>query len=76
MAVVPTYPCSQLAPLSPTAVQATVYNKPRRMGFEGWMTEATYTLTQYTYLALYLFLFHGNNGYANASECYVCNLKV
>ena len=47
----PSYPCSQLAPVSPTAVQAAVCNKPRRMRFEGWIAEAAYTVAQYTYLA-------------------------
>jgi hypothetical protein len=48
------------------AGQATDDNIIRRMLFACWMTKATDTQTMQ-----YLLLFHGNNDYAIAPQCYV-----
>jgi hypothetical protein len=50
-----------------TARQATDDNRIRRMRFAWWITKATDTYWEY----VILIAFHGNNGYTNASECYV-----
>jgi hypothetical protein len=49
-----------------TAEQATDDNIIRRMRIACWITKATDTHSQYVILLL-----HGNNGYANAPQCYV-----
>jgi hypothetical protein len=51
-----------------TAKQATDDNKIRRMRFAFWITTDTDTHSEYARLR---FLFHGNNGYGNALQCYV-----
>jgi len=45
--------------------QATDDNKIRRMSFACWIREATDACSEYVIL-----LFHGNNGYPNAPQCY------
>jgi len=50
-----------------TAVQATDDNIIRRMRFECWITMVINTHSEY----VYVLLFHCNNGYAKASQCYV-----
>jgi len=47
--------------------QATDDNKIRRIRFAFWSTNATITHSEHETLQF----FHGNNGYANAPECYV-----
>jgi hypothetical protein len=49
-----------------TARQASGDNIKRGMRFPCWITKATDTHSEYVILLL-----HGNNGYANASLCYV-----
>jgi hypothetical protein len=51
-----------------TARQVTDDNIRGRMRVACWITKATDTHTQNT---KYLLLFHGNNGYGNAFQCYV-----
>jgi hypothetical protein len=48
-----------------TARQTTDDNIIRRMRFACWITKATDTHSEYVIL-----IFHGNNGYANAPQCY------
>jgi hypothetical protein len=50
-----------------TARQATDDNIIRRMRFACWISKATDTHSE----CVILLLFHGNNGYANAPQCYV-----
>jgi len=50
-----------------TASQATEDNIIRRMSVACWIT----TSTKNTQNMQYLLHFHGNNGYANAPECYI-----
>jgi hypothetical protein len=58
-----------------TARQATDGNITRRMRFASWITKAADTHSEY--VIVYLFLLHGNNGYANAPQCRVkCILPV
>jgi hypothetical protein len=47
--------------------QTTHYNIMLRMRFACWITKATDKHSEY----VILLLFHGNNGYANAPQCYV-----
>ena len=64
--------------VEPDKPQTTV----RRMRFACWMAEATYTHTHthprvrtLAHRILYvILLFHGNNGYANAPQCYVVRI--
>jgi hypothetical protein len=49
-----------------TARRATDDNIIRRVRFACWVTKAKDTHSEYVILLL-----HGNNGYANALECYV-----
>jgi hypothetical protein len=51
-----------------TARQATDDSTIRCMNFACWITQATDT---HTHSIQYLLPFHGNSGYANASQCYV-----
>ena len=63
------------------AREATDDNTIRRMRFTWWITKATDTRSYYLILKLfngddstqdqYLLIYHGNNGYVNASHCYV-----
>jgi len=50
-----------------TPRHATCRNTIRRMRIECWMRR----LKTHTQNMQYLFLFHCNNGYANAPQCYV-----
>jgi hypothetical protein len=49
------------------AGQATDDNIIRRMRFACWITKAKNTRSEHVILIFY----HGNNGYVNASHCYV-----
>jgi len=45
-------------------------NLIRCLRFACWITKVTNTHSEY--IIGYLLLFHGNNGYVNAPQCYVC----
>jgi len=51
-----------------TARQTADDSKIRSMHYACWITKATDTHSEYAIL-----LQHGNNGYANAPQCYVCS---
>jgi hypothetical protein len=53
-----------------TARQATDDNIIRRMRFPCWITNTTDTHSEHVIQRL--LLFHDNNGYANAPQCYIC----
>jgi hypothetical protein len=53
------------------ARQATDDNIIRRMRFACWINKSTDTHTEYAIL-----LFHGNNGYANATQCYIIRKRT
>jgi len=48
-----------------TAVEATYYTIIGRMRFSRWLPKATNIHSEYVIL-----IFHGNNDYVNAPECY------
>ena len=49
-----------------------------RMRIACWITKTTdtHTHTHSEYIIIYLLLFHGNNGYANASHCDVYSTMI
>jgi hypothetical protein len=51
-----------------TAGQSAYGNIMQRMRLACWTTKVTDTYAEYVTLIVF---FHGSNGYANASECYV-----
>jgi hypothetical protein len=51
------------------ARQATDDNTIRNTRFACWVTKAAQTHTHLEYVIL--IVFHGNRGYANATQCYV-----